>query len=153
MTKIRLSPHFFLDEFTFSEQAARMGREIEVPEAFVENLRRLCLTILEPVRVDMGRPIFVSSGYRPDWLNKLVGGSPSSQHVLAEAADIKMTGRTPVQVCRRIVELKLPYHQLIYEFGRWTHVSISPTIPAKNQVLTARVGPDGKTQYLNGIVE
>ena len=147
---MNLSQHFLLHEFARSSMAARMGRDIVVPVDVIPRLRVLCTEVLEPLRIDMGRPIFVLSGYRPEWLNKAVGGSLASQHMSGEAADFVMAGFRPIDVCRRIIALDLPFDQLILEFDQWVHVSFSTR--HRQQVITARK-IEGKTTYLSGIVE
>ncbi|MDJ0535519.1 MAG: D-Ala-D-Ala carboxypeptidase family metallohydrolase [Xenococcaceae cyanobacterium MO_207.B15] len=37
----------------------------------------------------MGSPILVTSWYRPQAVNREVGGAPNSQHIYGKAADIK----------------------------------------------------------------
>ena len=58
------------------------------PQEAEENLRSLVEQVLDPLREAYGRPIHVNSGYRCPRLNRLVGGSPNSQHMRGEAADI-----------------------------------------------------------------
>lgn len=149
---IPLSEHFYLHEFTRSDYAARIGREIIPSEMEVENLRRLCLTVLEPVRLKINRVIFINSGVRPEWLNTAIGGSKTSDHIEGRAADIIVQGMTPRAVCAAIMEMDLYFQQLILEFDQWVHVSVPMLrgIPAR-QVLTAR-RLDGKTNYLTGLV-
>lgn len=147
---MKLTPHFNLEEFTRSETAARMGRKVVIPDEYVPDIRDLCVNILEPFRVDVKRAVFILSGYRPPWLNRKVGGSALSQHMVGEAADFVVSGMTPIQACRRIVALELPFDQLILEFDRWVHVSYGHT--HRRQVLTARK-IKGKTRYLPGIQE
>ena len=58
------------------------------PQEAEENLRSLVEQVLDPLREAYGRPVHVNSGYRCPRLNRLVGGSPNSQHMRGEAADI-----------------------------------------------------------------
>lgn len=44
---------------------------------------------LDLVREEFGEPLTITSGYRSPTHNAKVGGSPSSQHCLGKAADIK----------------------------------------------------------------
>lgn len=152
MSIVLLSEHFYLHEFTRSDYAARIGREIEPSESEVENLRRLCITVLEPIRVELDRVMCITSGLRPDWLNAAVGGSKNSDHIEGRAADFIVAGLTPAQVCARVARMNLPFQQLILEFDRWVHISVPMLrgIPAR-QLLTAQK-LNGKTQYLNGLV-
>lgn len=149
---VQLSDHFFLHEFTRSDYAARVGREIVPTEMEIANLRRLCLTVLEPIRVRLNRVMFVTSGLRPEWLNTAIGGSAHSDHLEGRAADFVVHGLTPRQACETIAEMDLYWHKLILEFDKWTHISVPILrgIPAR-QVLTARKH-QGRTQYLTGLV-
>ena len=94
-------------------------------------------------------PIIITSGYRPPELNRLIGGSPSSQHLTGQAADIRAVGKSPETVFRQLDRmLALPIDQLIFEFRSWVHVSIADE--PRRQMLTA-VRMDGETKYLPGL--
>ncbi len=152
MSRIQLSNNFFLDEFTQSQTASRIGREIEItPDGPVfHNLKRLCNDVLQPIRDELG-PTFVTSGYRPDWLNTLIGGSENSGHMKGWCTDFVVPGVSPYSVSRFVVQRGLPVDQVIHEFGRWTHVGIKDEgKPIRYQDLTAhRVA--GRTVYTQGI--
>lgn len=121
---MHLSPHFQLEEFSFSDKATRYGIDNTIPHALIPNLERLCRDILEPLRKHFG-PIRITSGYRCPALNKLVKSKPTSHHVTGQAADLIIVGGPrPLVVCDWIVNEGLPYEQVIMEFGAWTHVSI-----------------------------
>lgn len=149
---MKLTEHFFLHEFLSSETAARLGEEIVATPEEVENITKLCKTLLEPIRVLLGRPIVILSGLRPLWLNLAVGGSVNSAHMKGFAADIKVVGMSPEVFCRWIQQRMdaedWPIDQCILEFGQWTHLSIGEK--HRMQFLTAkRVGKS--TVYSNGI--
>ena len=124
MQKIQLSKNFYLHEFIRSQVATRHDIEIKVePESETfANLQRLCVNILQPLREALG-PVHITSGYRPLAVNILVGGSNSSLHLNGLAADIVVTGHTPLEVCQWLENSGLHYDQVIHEFGRWTHVA------------------------------
>lgn len=146
-----LSEHFTLAEFCTSQTAARMGRTIEPSPEEVQNLARLCVTVLEPLREALGRSIHISSGLRPLWLNTAIGGSTSSAHIDGRAADIEVPGMSPLEVCRKVVELGLPTDQVIHEFASWCHVGVAKAdARPRNQLLTARVVA-GRTTYEGGL--
>lgn len=118
-----LSAHFSLDELTASDTAARAGIDNTPPADVLDALRHTA-TGLEAVRVLLGAPLHVSSGYRSPALNKQVGGQPSSQHCKGEAADFTAPQfGTPEQIVARLVASGLAYDQVILEFGRWVHIS------------------------------
>ena len=117
-----LSKHFSLAEFTRSQTAARRGIDNTPDPLSIERMKELCENVLEPLREAVGAPIFVSSGYRCAKLNNAIGGAPSSQHILGQAADIQVPGWTPRKVCDWIYE-NVDFDQVIEEYGQWTHVS------------------------------
>ena len=67
----------------------------------------------------------VNSAFRSKAVNDAVGSKDTSQHRLGCAADIRVPSMTPDAVVRAIIASDLPYHQVIREFDRWTHVSIT----------------------------
>ena len=71
----------------FAVSASHKGLVRPLPAALKPRITRLATLGLQPVRNRLQRPMRVLSGYRPSELNKAVGGSPTSQHVLGEAAD------------------------------------------------------------------
>lgn len=140
--------HFKLGEFLRSDTARRNGIDMTPTPEAEANLRALVEHVLDPLRVRLGRPVIVTSGYRPPALNPLVGGSSTSQHTLGQAADIQVPGMTPDQVCEAIIRAGLPYDQLIDEFSSWVHVSYGPR--HRRQFLRARKS-NGRTVYLTGL--
>jgi hypothetical protein len=83
-------------------------------------------------------------------VNSKVGGAKTSQHVQAQAADIKYDGGN--EVLFNWIRENLDFDQLIWEFGTdkapsWVHVSYSNTKNRK-QILKA-VKYNGKTKYFN----
>lgn len=81
----KITDHFDLDEFAHSESHPDLVER--VPSQYVPNVIRLAKTVLEPIRSEFGVPLHILSGYRNWDLNHAVGGSPTSQHLRAEAAD------------------------------------------------------------------
>lgn len=120
---MNVSPHFTLAELTFSETAVRNGWRNQPPDAAYENLKRLCLTLLEPIRAAFG-PVTITSAYRSPEVNAAVGSKPTSAHIDGRAADIRVAKFRPLVLARAIDELDLPYDQLIHEFGSWVHIAI-----------------------------
>lgn len=91
------------------------------------HLTLLVKFILDPLREKYGKPITVSSGYRCEELNELVGGAKNSQHKKGLAADIT-TGSISKnkKLFDLIIKLNLPFDQLINENNyKWIHVSYS----------------------------
>lgn len=147
---MKLSEHFELAEFLVSETAARRGISNEPTPEVIENLRQLCQLVLQPLRIKLGRPIVITSGYRSPALNRAVGGSPTSHHMQGHAADLIVPGMTPLAVCQAAHQLRLPCAQIIHEFGRWAHLAVALS-DERTQLLTAKL-VQGKTVYEPGLV-
>lgn len=57
-------------------------------------------------------------------MNKAIGGAKNSQHTLGEAADIVASNGDNKRLYDLVMELGLPFDQLIDEYGyQWVHVS------------------------------
>lgn len=141
---MNLSNHFTLAEMTHT---AHKGVNNDPDALQRESLMLLCVNVLEPLRERLGMPIFIGSGFRSAELNRKVGGSPRSQHMRGEAADIVVQGMKVAEVVKLIREMNLPVDQCIDEFGAWIHISHRRGTWQRGQYLLARkVG--GKTVYL-----
>lgn len=89
--------------FSLAEFASPDG-EATPPHAQA-NLNML-IANLEVIRAALGnRPIAISSGYRSPAYNAKVGGAARSQHLLGNAADIKVQGLKPATVKKTIKQL------------------------------------------------
>lgn len=152
---MKLSSNFQLSEFTRSATAERLHIDnTPTPEAIV-NLRALCIDVLQPLRDHAHIPIVITSGYRCRQLNAAVGGVARSQHLVGEAADIRIPlvvsasrGDDPLDVGKPKPSMVLAnawmdfiiahtdFDQLILERDaagtRWIHVS-HRRAPARNR--------------------
>ncbi|MDJ0952556.1 MAG: D-Ala-D-Ala carboxypeptidase family metallohydrolase [Acidimicrobiia bacterium] len=145
-----ISKNFSLDEFLVSQTATRHGIDMTPPPEIENNIKRLVIDVMQPLR-DIAGPLLISSGYRPEDLNSLIGGSKTSAHRFGCAADFRSNLMTPLDLCELIVDLNLPFDQVIHEFGRWVHVGIRwDDQPIRKQTLTA-YKEGTKTRYLNGL--
>ena len=72
--------HFTLRELVKSDTAIRKGIKNIPNRQEEQNLTNLVDKILDPLREAYGKPIIVTSGFRCEELNKLIGGSKTSQH-------------------------------------------------------------------------
>jgi hypothetical protein len=151
---MKLSEHLDLSEVIRSESAKRNGISNMPTEAHIANFKLLAEKVFEPIRVNFRCPINLSSGYRSVELNRIIGGSLTSQHCTGEAIDIDMDG-TPHAVTNKMVfnyiKDYLEFDQLIYEFGTdqnpdWVHVSYESSGKQRKQVLKA-YKEAGKTKY------
>jgi hypothetical protein len=147
---MNLSKHFTLEELTFSQTAARLGIDNTPDPDTLSNLRGLS-NFLEVIREKIKRPIYITSGYRGNELNKQIGGSKTSAHMSGLAADIiSPSYGTPADLAEVIAALDLEFDQLILEFGKWVHVSVSEN--PRGQMLTA-INTSNGVKYKPGLVD
>ena len=145
---MQLSKNFWLYEFTASEIAERHGID-NVPEPnHIEAMKELAIVVLERARESVKMPVIISSGFRSARLNLAIGGSPQSQHMKGEAADL--TCRDNKQLFFAILN-NVNFDQLIWEHGddyapSWVHVSYKKG-KCRHQVLRAVRDENGQTRY------
>jgi hypothetical protein len=154
---MRLSRNFQLQEMLVSQTAVRAGIDMTPDEQVLANLKKLARVILQPARDLLREAIIITSGYRPRDLNTLIGGSPSSDHILGCAADIFTPHRSPFELAtfihRHATEEDWPVKQLIHEFGSWVHVSTWPEGFEDGVIETLTAYRDGGTRYVHGLRE
>lgn len=128
--------------FTISELCCSSSypKLVQIPkEGSTEynNIMNLINKLLNPLRERLGKPIKVTSGYRPLALNKAVGGAPNSNHTTGCAADIH-TGNDSsdnVSIVTALLSLNIPYDEVIVEgasfnnsgelvSAKWIHVAL-----------------------------
>ena len=137
--KEKLTEHFTLGEMTKTSYKTKDGN---IPShVAIENLKRLCgwLEMLREVwneRYGEGNdPIIINSGYRSWEVNKRVGGSSTSNHLVGCAADIKCLGieqalRYTVILLDIADESKEDFDELLIERSSrgnyWIHFAVRP---------------------------
>jgi hypothetical protein len=144
---MNISQNFTLEELLRSETASRknVAEQWTPSDAVKDNLKKLCDNVLEPLRSFVGKPLIITSGYRCKRVNKLVGGSPTSQHTEGKAADFHVSGMTVESLFKFIINLDLEFDQIIQEFDAWVHISFNAG-KNRNEILRA-TKKGGKTVY------
>ena len=118
---MKLSNNFSLAEFQDSATAKKNGIDNTIPDICKPNLISLCNNVLQPLRDYMGTAITVTSGYRSNELNALLGGVPTSHHRTGHAADIIPTD---IEKAFNYIKNNLSFTQLIwYKTKGFLHVS------------------------------
>jgi hypothetical protein len=122
---MNLTPHFTLEEMTFSEAAARLGIHNTPGQGTITSLGRVT-GAMERIRTLLGdRPIVVHSGYRSAEVNQAVGGVSTSAHCRGLACDFVCPAfGIPYEVALATLKSDLGYDQLILEYG-WVHVGLA----------------------------
>lgn len=143
----KLTKNFLLRELLVSQTAVRqeIKEQFEPKQEIVDNLTALCVNVLQPLREQLKLSVNVTSGYRCKKVNTLIGGAKKSQHLVGQAADINVPGKTIEWLFQFIKKSGLPYDQLIQEFDSWVHVSYN-SAGNRGEVLRA-TKKNGKTVY------
>ena len=150
---MQLSNNFSLKEMTASQTADRHGISNNPSEDHMDNLKKLCENILQPIREHYGKVVSVSSGYRSPELCVKIGSSLKSQHAKGQAADFEIFGLANAELAKYIID-KLNFDQLILEFHNpeepnsgWIHCSYRSDGENRKQILRAYRNESGKTCY------
>jgi zinc D-Ala-D-Ala carboxypeptidase len=118
-----MSKYFKLSDFEYSETAIKKGINNKIPKETIPNYEKF-MNILDEIRTELGKPIYINSGYRCDKLNKLLGGSNTSDHTYngAAAGDLDCRDINLNKKLFEIISLKVKLHKLninevILEYG------------------------------------
>ena len=130
----------------FTEKELRIEN---APEQVKKNMAALVEKVLDPLRERVGA-IRINSGYRSPEYNKQIGGSPTSQHIKGQAADIFPID-TDIDEVFSIIIREFKYDQVILERNnagaKWIHISYN-TAGNRQKAMTAIV-VNGKATYKN----
>lgn len=146
--RMKLSKNLTLGEATKSHTAIKYGISNKPSGEHLSNLIQIASKIFQPVRDHFQKPIIVSSGYRSQALNDIIGGASGSQHSKGEALDLD--GSVDNFLIFEYIKNNLEFDQLIWEFGDdenpdWVHVSYKSE-NNRGEVLQA-VRQNGKVIY------
>ena len=121
---MKASPHFTIDELTFSETATRKDIDNTPSNEVLDNLYITAME-MENVRELLGNnPILISSGYRCLALNELLGSKPTSAHIRGLACDFTCPKfGDPDDIVDVIFGSDIQYDQIILEFDKWVHIA------------------------------
>ena len=125
---MKLSQNLTLAEACRSETAKRKHIDNTPSGIEIDNLKLTAENIFQPIRDHFKKPIYVSSMYRCERLNGLVGGTSHSKHITGQAIDIDNDG-TDVsnKDIFNFIKDNLKFDVLIWEFGddspNWIHCS------------------------------
>lgn len=112
--------YFTFTELLHSEVALRnnivnLPPSHEVVQVYY-NLTALVDNLLDRIRERFAVPMIITSGYRCERLNKLVGGVDNSQHMKGEAVDFWFSGFSHKEMIEAFFEIaeEFDFDQLIY---------------------------------------
>jgi zinc D-Ala-D-Ala carboxypeptidase len=144
----QISAHFYYRDLVITEHRDFIDMNTKEGMQYLGNMQRLCNEILEPIIILLGEVQHVSSCFRCPRLNAVIGGKTNSQHMYAEAADQEFRIHLK-DAYNKIMASRIPYSQLIYEFGSWVHVGVTDNAlyPGKKRENWISSIVDGKVVY------
>lgn len=119
------SDYFSLDEFASSTTANRLGINNTPSVEVVRNIQYGVSMILDPLRMYVGKPIIITSGFRCPLLNKAVGGVPGSWHLQGNAADIRISSNEDAKLIFEYLKSNVSVDTVLFEHSnsaQWIHV-------------------------------
>jgi uncharacterized protein YcbK (DUF882 family) len=141
---MKLSEHFTLGEVT---KTSYKTEDQNIPSRVaIENLKNLCENWLEDLRYSYYtlshkrdsphcEMLIINSGYRSPEVNKLAGGSPTSNHLTGCAVDIRVEGfEQAVRYASILLDIsegtKRDFDELYIERNKagshWIHFAVRP---------------------------
>ena len=135
---MKLSEHFTLGELT---KTSYKTEDKNIPSRVaIENLRNLCENWLEDLRYSYNtlyqpKGVIINSGYRSPEVNRLAGGSPTSNHLTGCAVDIRVEGfEQAIRYASILLDIsegtRRDYDELFIERNssgsHWIHFAVRP---------------------------
>lgn len=121
--------YFDIKEMTKSQTAELYHIDNTPTKEVVENLKKV-MYILDIVRVYIGKPILVNSGYRCKRLNEMVGGVQNSMHTKGLAADFRTKEKEDINIMFEFLKRnqeKFKITELI-NYKTFIHIGVSETL-------------------------
>lgn len=140
--------NYFKDsELYYSYTAEQHQIDNSPSQEVINRLLHIRDKYLNQIRESYGGPIRISSGYRCDKLNKMVGGSSTSNHLFGEAIDIVPidgnVNKLFLTIKDYLEETKLPYDELFFERNSrgsvWVHFAVRQRQGTPNRSKMARL--------------
>ena len=105
----KVGQHFKVREF-----ACKDGSQVVFIDSYL-------IAILDILRNQVGKPVYINSGYRTPTRNKEVGGAKYSYHMRGMAADIRIKGMTAKEIANKLDKI-IPNECGIIVYASWVHV-------------------------------
>jgi len=102
---MKLTEHFTFDELVRTSHTELAAQNAKDALGFMKQLKYIAGT-LEEIRAVLNVPLVVTSGFRNNQLNKLVGGSPTSGHTKGLCADVEPIGMEVMDAQKLIIANK-----------------------------------------------
>lgn len=118
--------NFSISELIHSDTAIRHNINNMPDIKAIDNMLELIVYCLQPIRDKLKKPMIITSGFRNQQVNKLVGGVANSQHTTGQAVDFYVNGMTVKEIIDFVRKSGIKYTQLIEEYANatsWVHIA------------------------------
>nr|DAH60325.1 MAG TPA: peptidase [Microviridae sp.] len=121
--------YFTIEEMTKSQTAKQYHIDNTPTKEIVENLKKV-MYILDMIRVYIGKPILVNSGYRCKKLNEIVGGVQGSMHTKGLAADFRTKEKKDINIMFEFLKENQKKFKIIelINYTTFIHMGVSETL-------------------------
>lgn len=106
----KVGQHFKVKEF-----ACKDGSQV----VFIDDH---LVSILDTLRNQVGKPVYINSGYRTPTRNKEVGGAKYSYHMRGMAADIRINDMSAKEIANKLNAIVSPDECGIIVYESWVHL-------------------------------
>lgn len=121
--------YFTIKEMTKSQTAKLYHIDNNPNEKVIGNLKKV-MYILDMVRIHIGKPILINSGYRCEKLNEMVGGVQKSMHTKGLAADFRTKEKEDINIMFEFLKKNQKDFKIIelINYKSFIHMGVSETL-------------------------
>lgn len=121
--------YFNIKEMTKSQTAELYHIDNTPTEKVIGNLKKV-MYILDMIRIYIGKPILINSGYRCQKLNEIVGGVQNSMHTKGLAADFRTGEKEDINKMFEFLKKKQKDFKIkeLIKYTNFIHMGVSETL-------------------------
>ena len=121
--------YFTIKEMTESQTAKSYHIDNTPTEKVIGNLKKV-MYLLDMVRVYIGKPILINSGYRCEKLNEIVGGVQKSMHTKGLAADFRTKEKEDINTMFEFLKKNQKEFKIkeLINYKTFIHMGVSETL-------------------------
>lgn len=121
--------YFNIKEMTKSQTAELHHIDNTPTEKVIGNLKKV-MYILDMIRIYIGKPILINSGYRCEKLNEMVGGVRNSMHTKGLAADFRTKEKEDINSMFEFLKKNQKEFKIkeLINYKTFIHMGVSETL-------------------------
>lgn len=121
--------YFTIKEMTISQTAELYHIDNTPTEKVIGNLKKV-MYILDMIRIHIGKPILINSGYRCEKLNDMIGGVQKSMHTKGLAADFRTKEKEDINTMFEFLKKNQKEFKIkeLINYKTFIHMGVSETL-------------------------